>query len=81
MLSKRASSVGGISILERVPRLDPVTYEKIAVFFNIKDFADFADFAEFTSHLISLRSSSFSGLSKMANRGRTKSSITLSDKN
>lgn len=47
-------------------------------FFNIRDFANFTDF---TTHLISLRSSSFSGLSKMARRGRTKSSITLSDKN
>lgn len=35
----------------------------------------------FLTHLISLRRSSFSGLSKIANRGRTKSSITLSDKN
>lgn len=31
--------------------------------------------------LISRRSSSFSGLSKIAKRGRTRSSITLSDKN
>lgn len=35
----------------------------------------------YSSHLISLRRSSFSGLSKIAKRGRTKSSITLSDKN
>ena len=33
------------------------------------------------SHRISLRSSSFSGLSRIAKSGRTKSSITLSDKN
>lgn len=35
----------------------------------------------FHTHLISLRRSSFSGLSKIANSGRTKSSTTLSDKN
>lgn len=35
----------------------------------------------FLPHLISLRRSSFSGLSKIASSGRTRSSTTLSDKN
>ena len=78
MLSNRPSSVVGISILQGklVSYINIVTqhvYRKTVLYCSYTYI--------YVSHLISLRSSSFSGLSKMAKRGRTKSSITLSDRN
>lgn len=51
------------------------------VFTHERSIAIYIQTLFFLTHLISLRRSSFSGLSKIANRGRTKSSTTLSDKN